>query len=259
MFDSHCHINDDALFENRKEILLEAKNEFGVNGFLCVGWDIESSKKALQIANEFPFVYAAVGIHPENLEGVSLADLDAIEGLAKDPKVKAIGEIGLDYHWEKDPLKRKVQQEFFIRQIELANKLRLPVTIHARDATQDTFDILNEHPINSNFSLHCYSGSLEMMKRFVERFDCFFGFDGPITYKNASSPKENVAFCPPNRLLLETDSPYLPPVPHRGKMNKPSYLPLIMETASLLRGIPMDELVRQTDENACRLFHVELK
>lgn len=259
MFDSHCHINDDALFENRKEILLEAKNGFGVNGFLCVGWDVESSKKALQIAHEFPFVYAAVGIHPENLDGVTAADLDAIEGLAKDPKVKAIGEIGLDYHWEKDPSKRKIQREYFVRQIELANKLHLPVTIHARDAAKDAFDVLDEHPINSNFSLHCYNGSLEMMKLFIERFDCYFGFDGPITYKNAFSPKENVSFCPLNRLLLETDSPYLPPVPHRGKPNKPSYLPLIAESASSLKGIAMDEFVRQTDENACKLFHVELK
>lgn len=256
MFDSHCHINDGILYEDRKEIYERMKQK-GVKGALCVGWDLESSLKAVSIAHEFDGCYAAVGIHPENLEGVKESDLERIEELAKDDKVVAIGEIGLDYHWEKDPLRRARQKDFFVWQIEIANRLSLPITIHARDALQDTFDILLSHPVKMNFSLHCYSGSLEMMKAFSKNFDCYFGFDGPVTFKNALSPKQNAANCPMDRLLLETDAPYLTPIPYRGKTNEPSFLTYIAEEIAKLRGISVKELIGKTDENVCRLFHVE--
>lgn len=257
MFDSHCHINDSLLFESRKEVFERAR-ENHIKGVLCVGWDLESSLCAIAIAHEFENCYAAVGIHPENLDGVNEEDLEKIEEIAHDEKVVAIGEIGLDYHWVKDPLLRERQKEYFIRQIEIANKLSLPVTIHAREALQDTYDILSKRPIDKNFSLHCYSGSLEMMKAFSKRFDCYFGFDGPVTFKNALSPKENAAFCPIDRLLLETDSPYLTPTPFRGKTNEPSYLVYVGQEIAKLRAIDISKLSEQTDKNVSRLFHVEL-
>lgn len=257
MFDSHCHINDELLYEDRKEVFARTKRS-GVKGVLCVGWDVESSLKAVSLAHEFENCFAAVGVHPENLDGVTGNDLEKIETLAKDERVVAIGEIGLDYHWVKDSLLRERQKEFFIRQIEMANRLSLPITIHAREALQDTFDILSKHPVKMNFSLHCYSGSLEMMKAFSKRFGCYFGFDGPVTFKNALSPKENASNCPSDRLLLETDSPYLTPTPYRGKTNEPSFVTYIGAEIAKLRNVDVDELSKQTDENVRRLFHVEL-
>ena len=256
MFDTHCHLNDDALFSRRKEVIESAIRESGLKGFLCVGYDIESSQKALQIANEFPNVYAAVGIHPENIEGLSLSDIDTIKKMASDPKVIAIGEIGLDYHWTKET--KDMQKAFFEAQIKLADELSLPATIHVRDAVEDAYEILSKHPIKNNFSLHCYSGSKEMMEKFIKRFDCYFGFDGPVTFKNAVSPKENSSLCPIDRILLETDSPYLAPSPFRGKENEPKYLRYIAETIADLRGVGYEEFVDKTDNNAARLFHVEL-
>ncbi len=256
MFDSHCHLNDEILFSRRKEVIENAMRESGLKGFLCVGYDLESSKKALQIASEFPNVYAAVGIHPENIEGLTLGDVDKIREMAADPKVVAIGEIGLDYHWTKET--KEMQKAFFEAQIKLANELSLPATIHIRDAVEDAYDILCAHPIDSNFSLHCYSGSKEMMEKFAKRFDCYFGFDGPVTFKNAISPKENSSLCRLDRILLETDSPYLAPSPFRGKENEPKYLRYIAETIAQLRAIDYDEFVKKTDQNAARLFHVEL-
>lgn len=255
MFDSHCHINDDILFNRRKEVIENASLR-GVKGFLCVGWDIESSKKSLQIASEFENVYAAVGIHPENIDGYEIDALKEIESLAKNTKVVAIGEIGLDYHWRKD--NKEIQKLFFAKQIELANRLSLPITIHARDAIEDVYELLSNNEIENGFSLHCFSGSTEMLKKFSSRFDCYFGFDGPVTYKNAITPKECAALCPANRILLETDCPYLPPVPHRGERNEPKYLQEIADEIATLRHIDVSELIAVTDENAKNLFHVEL-
>ena len=190
MLDSHCHLNDEGLFEKRAEVI-KAANEAGVSLMVCIGWDLESSKIAIQIAHEFECVYAAVGFHPENLEGVSDEALEEIKELAKDEKVIAIGEIGLDYHWFKEKAEHDNQKVWFIKQIELANELNLPLSIHARDASEDTYEILKEHPAKAGCVLHCYSGSTEMLERFA-KLGCYFGFDGPITYKNAIEPKENV-------------------------------------------------------------------
>lgn len=255
MIDSHCHLNEDALYPERKEIVERAKKA-GVKKLLVVGWDLESSKKAVSIAEEFDCVYAAVGIHPENLEGVSEADLASIAALAESPKVIAIGEIGLDYHWFKDPKDHECQKSFFIAQIALANKLGLPCSIHARDASQDTFDILASHPIEKGCSLHCYSGSPEMLLRFA-KLGCYFGFDGPVTFKNAETPKASLRACPLDRLLLETDSPYLAPTPYRGKRNEPSYVMEVAKAASIIKGLSIEEISDRSDENFNRIFHVK--
>lgn len=256
LIDSHCHLNDETLFPNRKQIILSAK-EAGVGAFIVPGWDYDSSALAVQIAHEFDEVYAAVGFHPENLENVSEDAILKIKELTADPKVVAIGEIGLDYHWFKDEKDHDTQKKWFIRQIDLANELELPVSIHARDASEDLLTLLKQHPIVKGAVLHCYSGSTELLKEF-SKLGYYFGFDGPVTYKNARVPKQNAIECPLNKVLVETDSPYLPPVPHRGETNYPSYVKLVLEEIAKLRGIDVAELTKQINENTKRLFHVEL-
>lgn len=253
--DTHCHINDESLFPKRKEIIEEAVKE-GVSLFIVPGWDIESSRKALQIAHEFPFVYAAIGIHPENLDGISKDSLLEIEALAKDKKVVAIGEIGLDYHWNKEQENHDKQKDFFMEQINLANKLSLPVSIHSRDASEDTLLLLKQHPVHFGAVLHCYSGSTELLPEFA-KLGLYFGFDGPITYKNAITPKNNVVVCPIDRLLSETDSPYLSPVPYRGKENHPVYVKEIVSQMAALRNSDVETITEAIRKNTLALFHVE--
>jgi len=256
MLDSHCHLNDEQLFPDRKRYIEKAQ-EVGVNVLLIIGWDVESSKKAVQITHEYPNVFAAVGVHPENIDDVTDSDLAVIKELAKDPKVLAIGEIGLDYHWVKDEDNHQRQREWFSRQIDLANELGLPISVHARDASQDTYDILKSHPAKKAGVLHCYSGSTEMLFEYA-KLGYYFGFDGPITYKGAATPKENVKACPLDRLLSETDAPYLSPVPFRGQTNEPSHIVEIVKEMAELRGLDQKTLEKAILLNFTKLFHVEL-
>ena len=253
-FDSHCHLNDPSF--DAVEETVSACREAGIAAILCVGYDPQSSRKAVELAAHYPEIYAAVGVHPENLEGLTFDCLDEIKELAKNPKVVAIGEIGLDYHWYKDPEVRKAQHPWFIRQIDLANELGLPVTIHARDASEDMYAILKEHPVHAGAVLHCYSGSVEMMREFA-KLGLYFGFDGPVTYKNAVTPKECVKQCPIDRLLVETDSPYLTPVPFRGKPNSPKFIPYIVEEMAKLREIDVETMNEALWSNFGKLFRVK--
>ena len=255
-FDSHCHLNDEQFLGKEEEVIARAK-EAGLKAILCLGYDIPSSKKAIELAERFDIVYAGVGFHPQNLDGATLEDLAVIESLAHHPKVIAIGEVGLDYYWESDEATKEKQRPFFIEQIKLANKLGLPLSIHAREATEDTYKILKEHHPTSGAVLHCYSGSKEMLREFA-KLDLYFGFDGPITYKNAVNPKECVKEAPLDRLLVETDSPYLAPVPRRGTQNEPSYIPYIFEQMSLLRELSPEALEQVLNRNFETLFHVKL-
>jgi TatD DNase family protein len=256
MLDSHCHLNDDQLFGDRSQYIDEARRR-GVGVLLVVGWDVESSKKALQITHEYTNVFAAVGIHPENVDGASVNDLKIIKEMTKDPNVLAIGEIGLDYHWVKEKSERERQKDWFIKQIDLANEIGLPVSVHAREATQDTYDLLKAHPVRKSGVLHCYSGSTEMVPEFA-KLGFYFGFDGPITYKNSTIPKENVRKCPLNRILSETDSPYLPPVPYRGQINQPSHIVEIVKQMAFLRETDPKIIENAILFNFEKLFHVEL-
>ena len=253
LFDSHCHLNDKSI--KVKKAISNAK-ERGIDTFLVVGWNVRSSKKAVRIAKRYDGVYAAVGVHPENYAEEHKNALKTIEKLAKNDKVVAIGEIGLDYHWKCDEETKENQKIWFINQIELANKLKLPVSIHARDASEDVYEILKEHPIENGFVLHCYSGSPEMMKEFA-KLGAYFGFDGPITYKNSKTPKRCVIECPLDRLLVETDSPYLPPVPYRGKKNEPAYIKEIFNEMVKLRETTPEELSEALNNNFERLFGVK--
>lgn len=252
MLDSHCHLDDSAIYENRVQIIKEAK-EAGVSLMITIGCDLESSKKAIEIAHEFEGVYAAIGFHPQNLENISDEALKEIKRMASDEKVVAIGEIGLDYHWFKEKSEHDIQKVWFNKQIDLANELHLPLSIHARDATEDTYEILVNNPPKYGAVLHCYSGSTEMMDKF-DKLDLYYGFDGPITYKNSVVPKENVKRCPIDRILTETDSPYLTPTPFRGQLNGPKHIKEILQEMADLRGLSIKEMEFAVENNFKRLF-----
>ncbi|MCQ2799314.1 MAG: TatD family hydrolase [Bacilli bacterium] len=252
MLDSHCHLDDSSIYEDRERIVKEAK-EAGVSLMITIGCDLESSKRAIEIAHEFEGVYAAIGFHPQNLENVSDDALEEIRKMASDKKVVAIGEIGLDYHWFKEKSEHDNQKVWFNKQIDLANELHLPISIHARDATEDTYEMLVNNPPKYGAVLHCYSGSTEMMDKF-DKLGLYYGFDGPITYKNSVTPKENVKRCPIDKILTETDSPYLTPTPFRGTLNGPKHIKEILQEMANLRGVSINEMEIAVENNFKRLF-----
>ncbi len=256
MIDSHCHLNDEHLLPEVGEVI-ERANKAGVHTILCIGWDYESSKKAVEIAHAYEGVYAAVGYQPENIEGVDISALKDIEELAKDEKVICIGEIGLDYHWYKKEEAGERQHQFLVAQIELANKLGLPVSIHCREAVGDMYEVLSSHPVERRGILHCYSGSPEMLLRF-SKLGYSFGFGGVTTFKNAINVKECAKIVPLDQILLETDAPYLAPMPYRGKRNEPAYIPYVLKEIAVLREMDEKTLEEATDDNFRNLFHVEL-
>ncbi len=254
--DSHCHLNDRRLYDEADKTIEEAANA-DVKALLVIGWDLESSRQAVEIASKHDGVYAAVGFQPENLDTIDDSALEQIKMLAKNPKVIAIGEIGLDYYWNSDDETKAKQKKWFVRQLKLAAELGLPVSVHAREATQDIYDILKENDVPQKGVLHCYSGSAEMLKEFA-KLGYYFGFDGPLTYKNAKEPKRSCLACPLDRLLSETDAPYLPPVPHRGETNYPSYIPLIVNEMAKIRQESEENIAKAIKDNFERLFHVKL-
>ena len=252
LIDTHCHLNDEALYQNLDEVISNAL-QVGVEKMIVIGWDKKSSKLAIKIAEQYPFIYACVGYHPENLEGVTEDDLNEVLSLSSHPKVVGIGEIGLDYHWEKDPQKREIQKEFFIKQIEYANKVGLPISIHSREAFQDTIEILKEHKPMHSGVLHCYSGSVEGLQD-VFNLDLYIGLDGPVTFRNAKTPKEVATEVPLERLLLDTDSPYLSPHPLRGTVNEPANIILVADEIARLRDMSKKHLLEVVYDNSCKLF-----
>lgn len=255
IFDTHCHLNDEALLDSVEDVISEAKSA-GVSLFIVPGWDQKSSQIAVKLAERFECVYAAIGYHPENLEGVSEEEFDETMKLADNPKVVAIGEIGLDYHWEKDPKKQEIQKEFFIKQIEFANKKKLPIIIHNREASGDCLELLNNHKPEYSGVMHCYSGSVEMMND-IFNLNLYIGLDGPVTFVNAKTPKMVAEEIPLERLLLETDSPYLAPHPLRGTLNEPKNLGLILDEISRIRDMSKKHIADVTFKNSCKLFGIK--
>ena len=250
LFDTHAHYDDEA-FDPDRDAVLSALPAQGVGLVLNPGCDLPSSRKAVSYARTYPHVYAAVGIHPENCAGFAPADIEALCALARQPKVVAIGEIGLDYYWAENP-PRDLQQQVFRAQLALARELDLPVIVHDREAHGDTLDILEEFP-QARGVLHCFSGSPEMARALAER-DWYFGFDGPVTYKNARKSLEAAAAVPRDRLLLETDSPYLSPVPLRGRRNDSRSLPYIAQRLAEVLDMEPEALAALCLENGKRLF-----
>lgn len=250
IFDTHSHY-DDEQFDNDRTELLSSLPEKGVLRVVSCGVDIATSKANQALAQQFDYYYYAAGFHPENLEGFSLADLAEIDTLAADKKCVAIGEIGLDYHWMSST--KEKQQEFFAAQIALAKKLALPVIVHDREAHGDTLDILKQ--TQPKGVLHCFSGSKEMAREII-KIGMYIGLNGVATFKNARKSLEVVREIPLERLVLETDCPYLCPEPYRGRRNDSSYIPYIAERIGEVLGISAQEILNITAENAKRLYQM---
>ena len=252
LFDTHAHYNDDAFDQDREE-LLDALPAAGVGAVVIPGVDAASSRSALALAESRPWLFAAAGIHPEDCAGCTAADFSAIRDLCREKKVVAIGEIGLDYYWAENPPK-EFQQMVFRRQLELALELELPVIVHDREAHGDCLAIIKEFPTVTGV-FHCFSGSPEMAEELLKR-GWYLGFDGPITYKNAKRAPEVAAVTPLERIVVETDAPYMAPVPMRGKRNDSRYLPYVIEKLAEWKGVTAEEMTRVTWENGRRLFRI---
>ena len=284
LFDSHAHYNDEKFEEDKEEILNEIY-ESGITKLVCVGYDIESSRKAVEIASNHDFIYATVGIHPSDIPGGSDSEikisqskinfetelneqLQQIEKLAKSPKVVAIGEIGLDYHWDKE--NKEDQKLAFKKQIEIANKLDLPIVIHTRDAIYDTLEILKQEKLSNNVPdkisnkisnnvsdnkgvLHCCPLNVDLVREGL-KLGFYISFAGIITFKNAKNVEEVVSMVPLDKMLIETDSPYLAPEPNRGTRNDSRNVKYIAEKIAKIKNIPVEEIAKITYENAIKLF-----
>lgn len=252
MVDSHAHINDERLYPSYDEIIKRAQ-ENGVNKIIIPGWDIESSRIAIKIAESFPNVYAAIGVHPENTEAAFDGYLDILRDLSKHEKVVCIGEIGLDYHYTKET--KDIQKKILIEQILLAEELNLPVEIHLRDATGDFMDIirnlLKNHKIKA--IMHSFSESKEIMEELVS-YGFYISLSGPVTFKNARIQKEVASSVPLDKLLTETDSPYMSPVPLRGTINEPKNIPYIVKEIALLKGLNETIIEEITEKNFDEVF-----
>lgn len=250
LWDSHAHLDDKAFDKDREELLAQLEQD--LDGVVNAGCDGESSAKAVELAQRYDFIYAAVGYHPENLAGILADYLEQLAKWAQLPKVVAIGEIGLDYYWkENEP--REVQKRIFLEQIDLAKQFNLPIIIHDRDAHGDMLELFQKEVSGVQAVFHCFSGSLEMAKELAKR-GYYFGFGGTSTYKNAQKVREVLQYVPKELILLETDCPYLTPVPFRGKRNNPAYVEYTARNAAEVLQMDFAELAALTAANTRRLF-----
>ncbi|MDK0763747.1 TatD family hydrolase [Clostridium perfringens] len=252
IFDTHAHYDSDSFDEDRENVIKELK-ENGVIGVLNCGSDLYGLRKSVELAKEFDIFYAAVGIHPENADEFNEDVVKEIKAFVKNEKVKAIGEIGLDYYWEENP-PREVQKEVFRAQMKLADELNLPVVIHDRDAHKDTLEIMKEFP-NVIGVVHCFSGSVEFAKECI-KLGYYIGFTGVLTFKNAKKLVDVCREIPAERMLVETDCPFMAPVPFRGKRNKSDYIEYIIDKMSEIRGISGEEVNEILLNNKKRLFKI---
>jgi TatD DNase family protein len=251
-FDSHAHINDERFDEDRDAVIQRALDG-GLAGFLNAGADMESSASGVAIAEKYPAVFAAVGIHPHDAKTAKEEDYATLAKWAMHPKVVAIGEIGLDYHYNLSP--KEAQQEVFLRQLDVARQTGLPYIIHDREAHADCLQIIKRAAKGLPGVFHCFSGSLEMAKELLA-LGLYISFAGPLTFSNSVKLKEIAAAIPPDRILIETDCPYLTPQPHRGKRNEPFHVKLVAAELARLRGLEPDEVGAITYENAKHLFQL---
>ena len=250
-FDTHAHYDDKA-FDSDREELFAAMPEAGVELILIPGCDVESSRQALEIAQRHDYVYAAAGIHPEELAACREDDLARIAEMTENVRCVAVGEIGLDYYW--DTSRKEEQKELFVRQLELAMERGLPVIVHDRDAHGDCLEIVRRYD-GLRGVFHCFSGSAEMAAELLRR-GWYLGFDGPVTYKNARKAMEVLELCPLDRILLETDSPYLSPVPMRGRRNDSRNLRYIAQKIGEIKGMTEQEIALAARDNGRRLFGI---
>lgn len=256
IFDTHCHLNSEELYPRIEEVIDSAKKA-GIARFLVVGWNKESSKLAVKIAEKYNEVYASVGYHPSEIYEYGEKEEKYLYNLLKKDKVVALGEIGLDYHWSKSPEEKEKQKEWFIKQIKIANECKKPVVIHNREAFEDSLKILNENKPVCGGVMHCYSGSKETLKDVLD-LGLYIGLDGPVTFTNAKTPKEVAEIVPLDKLLVETDCPYLTPHPFRGTINEPKNITYIIESIAKLKNLSKKHVAEATFSNACKLFNIEL-
>lgn len=253
IFDSHAHYDDEAFAEDR-EALLSHMRESGVGYIVNVGASLRGAKESTELAARFPHVYAAVGVHPDHVGDLDEDKIRWLKELCGLPKTVAVGEIGLDYYWDKES--HRLQKEWFIRQLALAKEMKLPIVVHSREAAKDTFDIIKaEHAGSTGGVIHCYSGSREMARDYLD-LGYYIGVGGVVTFKNARVLKEVVEYVPLSRILTETDCPYLAPVPFRGKRNHSAYISYVIEAIASIKGISPEEAERVTCENAKRMYRI---
>ena len=254
LLDSHAHYNDEKFDEDRNDILNEVYKS-GVTKIINAGYSLESSKNAIEIANNYEYIYATVGISPNDIDDLPSDYIDRIEKLSKCKKVIAIGEIGLDYHWNQD--NKELQKEVFISQIKLANKLNLPIVIHTRDAIMDTIDILKNKAICEKKGVfHCCPLNIDLVREGL-KLGYYISFAGPITFKNSKNAELIINTVPLDRMLIETDSPYLSPEPLRGKRNDSRNLKYIAKKIADVKQIPMEEVTKMTYKNSIALYNLK--
>ncbi|MEK8133034.1 TatD family hydrolase [Paenibacillus filicis] len=253
LIDTHAHLNAPQFDEDRHEVIARARDN-GIGRIVNVGFNRETIPTSLALAEQYDFIYSTVGWHPTDAKDMTEEDLAWIESLCSHDKVVAIGEIGLDYYWDTSP--KDVQDRVFRDQIRLARKVGLPIAIHNRDAHHDVVQTLREERASEvGGVMHCYSGSWETAKLCLD-MNFYISFGGPVTFKNARQPKEVLEKVPLDRLLIETDAPYLAPHPYRGKRNESAYVRLVAETAAEIKGISLEELAEITSRNAMELFRI---
>ena len=256
LFDTHAHLDDERFtYDGGQEALIASLPAAGVRLCTCVGSDMRTSAQVVELARRYAFLYAAVGVHPHEAKDFREEDVGTLARyLTQEPKVRALGEIGLDYYY--DHSARDVQREVFARQLDLAYELGVPACLHVRDAHGDMLELLRQRRGELPAGvMHCYSGSVESAKEYLD-LGFYLSFAGPVTFKNAHKLQEAARFCPADRLLVETDSPYLTPVPLRGKRNEPAFVQYVAEVVAQLRGVSTEELADTAARNACRLFGI---
>ncbi len=253
MIDSHAHYDDKAFDEDR-DLLLSTVFESGIRKVINVGASMRSCRETIKLAEKYEQIYVAIGVHPSDTAELTEEDMNWLKEKSSLEKVVAIGEIGLDYYWDEPD--REIQKKWFRRQLALAKEVSLPVIIHSRDAAADTIEIMKEYGSGEIPGvIHCYSYTKESAREFLE-MGYSFGIGGVLTFKNAKKLKEAVAYIPMDRILIETDCPYLAPEPNRGKRNSSLYIPYIVQVMSQIKGISEEEVIRITSDNTERLFHI---
>lgn len=251
--DTHAHLAETEYDLDRDEVIQRAKDA-GIGRIVLIGCGLIGAKRALALAETDELFQAVIGFHPEEVLTLQEGDWPIMEELMRHPKVIAIGEIGLDFYWDKDPVHHALQETVFLRQMALANALDKPIVIHSRDAIQRTHDLLQKHPVKRTGIMHCYSGSLEMAKAFI-KLGYYISLAGPVTFKNAHVPVEVALGLDLDHLLIETDSPYLAPHPFRGKRNEPAYVKLTAERIAALKNTPLSDLEAKLEQNYNKLFN----
>ena len=254
IFETHAHYDDEKFDQDRVELLSHLLRENNIGNIVNIGASFRGCKDSLKLAEEYDNVYAALGIHPEEMDDMTQENLDWIKANSSNPKVVAIGEIGLDYYWVKDEEGRAKQREWFDRQLEIAKEVNLPVVIHSRDAAEDTLNTIMRYNTQENKGIvHCYSYSKEIALEYV-KMGWYIGVGGVITFKNGKKLVETVKAIPLESIVLETDCPYMAPEPHRGSRNSSIYLSYVAEKIAELKGVTVEEVERVTYENALRIY-----